>query len=307
MTMANQLDLYQLRAFHTLGTTGGFTRAAQRLNLTQSAISHAIAKLEASAGVGLVDRRARELRLTEEGRRLFQACEQVFATLEAAAEDLGRSPAIGRLRLGATVEFGSSILMRHIRPFLAAHPGLEIDFTLAHDLLTPLLRDDLDLAIDCREHRQPELEAIPLFRETYVVAVATGWKEGRGITDPKALGALPILSLDKAGAWWHRFLHALAEPERPDFHRVIEVNHVRAMINAAVEGLGVLLAPTYSVLEELERGDLTAILPAVQPREDRFFIYQKQRKAGLARHRLLTDYLQGLSPAEFGAWDSQKS
>ena len=121
-----------------------------------------------------------------------------------------------------------------------------------------------------------------------------------------ALGALPVLSLDKAGTWWHRFLHAVAEPDRPEFHRVIEVNHVRAMINAAVEGLGVLLAPTYSVLGELERGALTAILPAVRPREDRFFIYQKARKAGLARHRLLTDYLQALSPAEFGAWDFQK-
>jgi len=137
MAMATQLDLYQLRAFHALGTTGSFTRAAQRLNLTQSAISHAITKLEASAETVLVDRKARELRLTEEGRRLFQACEHVFATLEAATEDLGPSPSLGRLRLGSTVEFGSSILMRHIRPFLAEHPGLEIDFTLAQDLLTP--------------------------------------------------------------------------------------------------------------------------------------------------------------------------
>jgi len=299
MGMANQLDLYQLRAFHALGTTGSFTRAARKLNLTQSAISHAVAKLEAGAGTLLVDRRNREPRLTEDGRHLFQACEEVFATLEAAAEGLGLATAGGRLRLGATVEFGSSILMRHMGPFLAEHPDLEIDFTLAHDLLTPLLRDDLDIVIDCREHLLPDLEKLPWFIETYVVAASPSFLASAGIASPADLGSRPVLSLDKAGAWWHRLLLALPEEGRPEFHRIIEVNHIRAMINAAVEGLGVLLAPTYSVLGELERGALTAVLPGVRPREDRFFIYQKKRRAALGRHRLLTEYLRTLTPPEF--------
>ncbi len=299
MDMTHPLDLYQLRAFHALGTTGTFTRAARKLNLTQSAVSHAVAKLEAGAGALLVERRGREPRLTEEGRRLFQACEEVFATLEAAAEDLGLAKAGGRLRLGATVEFGSSILMRHMGPFLADHPDLEIDFTLAHDLLTPLLRDDLDIAIDCREHLLPDLEKVPWFIETYVVAAAPSFLASGGVARPADLEARPVLSLDKAGAWWHRFLLALPEADRPEFHRIIEVNHIRAMINAAVEGLGVLLAPTYSVLGELERGALRAVLPGVRPREDRFFIYQKKRRAALERHRLLTEYLRTLTPPEF--------
>jgi len=297
--MANQLDLYQLRAFHALGTTGSFTRAAQRLHVTQSAISHAIAKLEATARVGLVERGGREVRLTEDGRRLFQACEQVFATLASATEDLGLAPAAGRLRLGATVEFGSSILMRHIRPFLAEHPAIEIDFTLAHDLLTPLLRDDLDVVIDCQEHLQPGLLRVPWFRETYVVAAAPSFLAAHPILRPRDLGACPILSLDKPGAWWHRFLLALPQEDPPELNRIIEVNHIRAMINAAVEGLGVLLAPTYSVLGELERGALEAVLPGTRPRSDRFYIYQKRHRAALRSHRLLTDYLQTIRPPEF--------
>ena len=301
MDMANQLDLYQLRAFHALGQTGSFTGAAQRLHLTQSAISHAIAKLEATAGVKLAGRHGREFRLTEEGRHLFQACEQVFATLEAAAEDLAQAPAVGRLRLGATVEFGSSILMRHIRPFLAEHPGMEMDFTLTYDLLPPLLRDDLDLAIDCRNHLLPELDKTPLFRETYVVAGSQAFRAAHAIATARDLGRCPVLSLDKAGAWWHRFLLALPQEQRPEFSRVIEVNHIRAMINAGVEGLGALLVPTYSVLGELERGDLVPVLSLVRPVEDWFYLYQKKTKASLHKHRLLTEYLRGISPAEFGA------
>lgn len=118
------LDLAQLRTFYTLAQAGSFTACARRLNRTQSAVSHAMTKLEELAGTLLLDRRGRGLALTEEGRRLYLACEQVFATLDAAADDLRRHQphARGRLHLGATVEFGSSILMRHMQPFLAAHP-----------------------------------------------------------------------------------------------------------------------------------------------------------------------------------------
>jgi DNA-binding transcriptional LysR family regulator len=111
-----------------------------------------------------------------------------------------------------------------------------------------------------------------------------------------------VLSLDQAGAWWHRFLQVLPEDERPEFTRIIEVDHVRAMINAGAAGLGALLAPTYSVLRELERGELMPLLPGIRPVEDRFCIYQKKGKAGLRKQLMLTEYLRTLSPAEFGSW-----
>ncbi|MFN7959537.1 MAG: LysR family transcriptional regulator [Holophagaceae bacterium] len=297
------LDLPQLRTFYTLAQTGGFTACARKLNRTQSAVSHAMAKLEDLAGVPLLLRRGRSLGLTEEGRRLYLACEQVFATLDAAAEDLRRhqSLSIGRLRVGTTVEFGSSILMKHMQPFLAAHPGLEIDFTLNHDLLGPLLRDDLDLIIDCQEHALPALKKSLLFRETYVVACSKAFRKTHRLRAPADLGRCPVLSLDKAGAWWNRFLMAVPEREQPQLQRIIAVDHIRAMIHAAAEGMGALLVPRYSVLGELQRGDLVALFPGIRPSEDRFSIYQKKVKASHEKQRLLTRYLQGLSPAEFGS------
>jgi DNA-binding transcriptional LysR family regulator len=297
------LDLPQLRTFFTLAQAGSFTACAHRLNRTQSAVSHAMAKLEDLAGVPLLDRRGRELGLTEEGRRLYLACEQAFATLDAAADDLRRhqAHARGRLRLGATVEFGSSILMRHMQPFLAANPDLEIDFTLSQDLLTPLLREDLDLIIDCLEHPLPTLKKTPLFRETYVVACAPVFRKARRLRVPADLSNGPVLSLDKAGTWWNRFLLAVPDQEQPQLDQIIAVNHIRAMIHAAIEGMGALLVPRYSVLEELRRGDLVALFPAICPTEDRFSIYQKKVKASHEKQRLLTKYLQSLNPAEFGS------
>ena len=134
-----------------------------------------------------------------------------------------------------------------------------------------------------------------------MVAGSKAFRAERGITCARDLAACPILSLDKAGAWWHRFLRAQPGADRPEFTRIIEVNHIRAMINAAIAGMGALLVPTYSVLQELERGELVPLLPAIRPVEDRFYIYQKKSKAGLLRQRSLTQFLQGISPLEFGS------
>lgn len=303
MVMDPFLDLPQLRTFFTLAQAGSFTACARRLNRTQSAISHAMAKLEDLAGVPLLDRRGRSLVLTEEGRRLYRACEQVFATLEAAEDDLRRNQTLARglIRVGATVEFGSSILMKHMPPFLADHPGLDVDFTLRPDLLEPLMRDDLDLIIDCLEHPLPSLRKVTLFRETYVVACAPAFRKVHRLRVPADLSRGPVLSVDKAGAWWNRFLVAVPDAERPQLDHILAVDHIRAMIHAAVAGMGALLVPRYSVLEELRRGDLVALFPAIRPAEDRFSIYVKKVKAGQEKLQLLTRYLQSLSPEEFGS------
>ncbi|HWQ09546.1 MAG TPA: LysR family transcriptional regulator [Holophaga sp.] len=301
--MGNQLDLYQLRALHAFARVGSFAGAAQRLNLTQSAISHAIRKLEASAGVPLVTRHGSRVQLTEDGVHLCEACESVFSILDSVGEDLrsGRSRVSGRLRLGVPVEFGCSFLMKHIRPFLEQHPEIVIDFTLDDDLLDPLLRDDLDMAIDCHEHAYRELKQTPLFREVYVVVCSPEYRDRFRPASPAGLDACTILSCDKVGAWWHRFLSALPEEQRPRLDQLVAMNHIRAMVNAAVHGLGVALVPQYCVLEELETGRLVSLFPAIRPLEDRFCLYQKRAHADRGKQRLLTAFLQALKPEEFGA------
>lgn len=305
--MDTQLDLNQLRTFFTLVQAGSFSEAARRLHRTQSAISHAIRKLEDLAGVMVIDRRVRELRLTEEGRRLYQACESVFATLDGVREDFqrGRSLSLGRIRLGSTIELGCHVLMKQMGVFLEQNPGIEIDFTLTPDLLEPLLRDDVDVAIDCVEHFRPELQKIPLFKEIYAVTCSPAFQKEYGIKLPSDLSRCPVLSLDKSGGWWHRFMLTLPEGERPDLHRIIAVNHIRGMVHAAEHGLGVVLAPQYSVQAEIDRGELVQLFPSIRSTEGRFyrfFLYQKANKAGLEKHRRLVKFLQTIRMTEF---DSQ--
>jgi len=304
--MERRLDLPQLRTFFTLVQAGTFSEAARRLDRTQSAVSHALRKLEDQAGVLLVDRSVRELRLTDQGRRLAQACESVFATLDGVSEDLqrGRSLSMGRIRMGCTVELGCHVLMKEIRVFQRGCPELDLDFHFGADLLEPLLRDDIDLAIDCRDHVRPELQKVPLFRELYAVACSPAFLEEHRLRTPSDLAKVPVLSLDKGGDWWHRFMLTLPETRRPALRRVIAVNHIRGMVHAAVHGMGVVLAPQYSVEPELDRGELVRLFPSMRTADDRFyrfFLYQKHAKAGLEKHRRLAEFLKTIRPPELGA------
>jgi DNA-binding transcriptional LysR family regulator len=295
------LDLHQLRTFHALALGGSFAEAARRLNLTQSAISHAIRKLEASAGTTLVVRQGGRVVLSEEGTALAAACDSIFATLEEVGSRLqrGHEAASGRLRLGAPVEFGCSILMEHIQPFARANPELELDFLLGMDLLDPLLREEIDLAIDCRRHAHPELQRIALFREAYIVVCAPSYLARFPIQAPEELTGCTLLSCDKPGTWWNRFLEVLPEGQRPELRRVASMNQIRAMITAAVHGMGVALVPEYCIRGELERGDLVHVLPGFCPLEDHFHLYQKHAKAGRTKNRLLTEFLRSTPPAAF--------
>jgi DNA-binding transcriptional LysR family regulator len=125
-----------------------------------------------------------------------------------------------------------------MQAFLSANPDLEIDSTFRPNLLTPLLRDDLDRIIDCLGHPVPSLKKAVLFRETYVVACAPAFKKVHRLRIPSDLSGLPILSMDKAGIWWNRFVLAGPDQNQPLLDRAFELNHAPAIIHAAVEGMG---------------------------------------------------------------------
>jgi DNA-binding transcriptional LysR family regulator len=295
-------DLYQLRIFFVLARTLNFTEAAKRLYITQPAVSQALKKLEGSLGCELIIRQGRQHVLSDQGKLLYQACEDIFYRLEKTEESIRRKTKdfLGNIRLGATVEFGNSVLMKNMKKFLAEHDDIHVDFQFKHDLLPLLLSDELDVIIDCRDFSHTQLDKTPLFREKYVVVGAPGYVREHAIRRPKDLEASRVISLDKGGIWWERFLQALPERERPALSDLMELNHIRGIITAALEGIGVALVPKYCVTRELVGRRLKNIFPRLNLMEDQFYIYQKKKKSGLQKHRILVDYLNSIKPAEFG-------
>lgn len=269
-------DLQQLYVFHVAAGSRTFTEAAERLHISQSAVSHAIRKLEKSAGSRLFARNRPPVRLTGPGRLLAESCSRIFTDLRRCREAMLRSDAktlVGRLKVGATVEFGNSILARGVAPFLEKHPLIEMGFTFSHDLLRPLLADELDLIIDCQVHAREELARKPLFREQYMLVAAPALVDRLHIRRLQDLSRAVWLTLDSGGDWWQRFLAQLPSAIELSPDRMLPVNHLRGLINMASSGVGVALVPAYCVQNELQNGSLKRMFPNVRIREDKFFLY----------------------------------
>ncbi len=296
-----RLDLNKLRVLREAARAGSYTGAAERLHVTQSAVSHAIRNLEQSLGLQLVEWRARRLCLTEHGELLQKATERVFADLEEVEEALlGARAGRVAVRVGATVEFGTMVLIRKMGPLLRANPSLHLDYYFSHDVATPLLRDEIDIGVDCRPHPHPSVESIPLFRESYVAVAADELLARWPVRRPLDLEDAPVLSMDQDGEWWGNLLRAIPVDERPTFRRVVWINHVRGIINAALDGQGVGFVPKYAVVKDIAEGRLRALFPELTLLEDRFSIVQKRSRAHRSKNRLVTEHLRGLDASDFG-------
>ncbi len=296
------MDLYHLKTFYILAREKNFTQAAQRLFVTQSAVSHAIKKLEASLDTSLITRQGRTLDLTPAGRTLFRSCQKIFYEIEKADQDISiyREKAAFTIRIGSTVEFGTSILINHIRPFLDTHPEIHLDFHLSSKLDMPLSRDEVDLIIDCKAHDLPNLETIYLFQEQYVTIASPDFLAANQITGIDDLAKVNLLSNDKQLAWWRNFITAIPPEKSFDLKNVTQINHIRGIINGAMSGLGIGFVPKYTVIKELEQGSLVDPFPDIQPNADHFNIFIKKEKLEFKKNKALIEYLTRIKPEEFG-------
>lgn len=279
-----------------------FTETGNALYITQSAVSHAIKKLEGSVGTPLIVRKGNRYELTGAGAELYESCKCIFSELEKAEENLKKyqTGSVWQIYVGCTVEFGTTILIKYIKRFLQENPNIHLDFLFSHHLKKPLISEEVDLIIDCKNHFHQDIEKIFLFNEEYVIISSGEFMEMHHLESPADLDHVRILSLDKQAEWWSNFSRVLDSTSRPHFKNIMQINHLRGMINGAIEGLGVSFVPRYTVIDELKNGLLVNLFPHIRPLADQFCIYIKKEKLKLKKNILLIDYLRNIKPTEFG-------
>ncbi|MBU0969933.1 MAG: LysR family transcriptional regulator, partial [Proteobacteria bacterium] len=233
---------------------------------------------------------------------LFESCQRIFYEIERADQDIARfkQEARVRIRIGSTVEFGTSILINHIKAFLDAQPDILLDFFFSHHLETALVQDEVDLIIDCKDHLLPNISKIYLFQEQYVTIASPAFVRENRIRSLEDLERINILSNDKRLEWWQNFISAIPTKKRTCLKNVVQINHIRGIINGAIAGLGIGFVPKYTVLRELEEAVLIDPFPRIKPGADHFNIFIKQEKLAFKKHKALVDYLSLLKPSEFG-------
>ncbi|MEB0047820.1 MULTISPECIES: LysR substrate-binding domain-containing protein [unclassified Pseudomonas] len=142
-------DPLLLKTFVTVVDEEGFSRAAEKLHLTQSAVSGHLRRLEEQTGKPLLKRTTRSQHLTPDGERLIAYARTILALNRDAWAQLTRTPFHGRVRLGVSEDFVEARLLRALQDFAAQYPGMEIDVqvSIPGTLLNLLKQGDLDLVI----------------------------------------------------------------------------------------------------------------------------------------------------------------
>jgi DNA-binding transcriptional LysR family regulator len=181
------LSVQRLRVLREVIAQGSFSEAASALNYTQSAVSQAIATLEAEAGVPLLDRDRRGVRATTAGERLNEHAGRILAQLDAAETELGAIAGIrgGELRMASFPTAGATLMPLAIASFRSMHPEVTLSLIEGEpEELIPRLRDgefDLGLIFEFEGKGQlgPGLKGAPLFEDPMKLALPKGHRLAR--------------------------------------------------------------------------------------------------------------------------------
>jgi LysR family cyn operon transcriptional activator len=172
------MELRHLRYFVALADCLSFTRAAERVHVTQSTLSHQIRKLEEELGYVLFDRAPHHVALTESGKVFLEFAENALREVDRGLGALkkGAAEATGPLRIGATNTFNRSFIPRCVATFLGTHPGgrVAVEELSADAIRAKLYAGELDVGIAYRPAEPSDLCFEPLHHEEMVLAVAPG-------------------------------------------------------------------------------------------------------------------------------------
>ncbi len=283
-----------LSAFESAARHQNFAHAAEELNLTASAISHHVRKLESRLGVALFQRHARGVTLTAEGRRLADASGSALADMEGALRTLrGDRDEEHRVRITTLHSLAYTWLLPRLPGFASKHP----DIRLAFDTETALARFDeggLDLGIRHGPGHWPGLSSHRLMDEVLFPVASPRMAGIEGIATPADIPRVPLL-LDHARQGWHDWLrfagvHGAALDERYSFSDTTDA------LLAAANGMGAALARERIVVPYLRDGRLVELPgPRMAARWGYHIVYPAHRRLRPAA-QVFVDWLLSVAP-----------
>lgn len=247
MTLA-RFSLNHLHAFAVTARHLNMTRAADELCVTQAAVSHQIKALEAQAGKPLFLRTARGLQLTDDGERIAAAVQQAFAQLEAALVLLDEATPPQRFTLAVVGTYLHGHLLERLPDFRTRHPGIALHIQ-THNNRLDLATETVDAAIRFGDGAWRSVEAVPLQAAPLTVLCAPELAPG----SPQDLRRCTLLRSYRGDDWaaWARAAGcAPLVPRGPQFDASV------LMVQAAMAGAGVALAPAAMFRRELASGRL---------------------------------------------------
>ncbi|KMS51129.1 LysR family transcriptional regulator [Novosphingobium barchaimii LL02] len=284
----------EMQIFLAVAQSGSFAGAARALRLTPSAVSRAIARLEARLGAQLVSRTTRALALTAEGELYRERVAGLVAEIDEVERGFARADEAprGPLRINASVPFGTQCLLPILPLFQALHPGVTLDLALS-DTLVDLVEERADIAIRIGPLRDTGLKAKKLGRSAMAVVASPAYLRERGEpVHPRELAQHACLrfSFRRSVDTWP-FLVEGTLVHRP-IDGVFMGNSGEVVRMMAAAGGGIARLGRFHVAADLASGRLVEILRDCNPgdHEDIHALYAGHQRLA-SRIRAFLDFL----------------
>ena len=262
------LTMKHLRYFDALATHAHFGRAAEACAISQPALSLQMKELEALLGAPLIERGARQVRLTPLGEDFAARARDILRAVDELG-DLARAasgPLSGRLRIGVIPTVAPYLLPRIIKDLSAHLPGLDLHprEAVTGRLLDDLAQGRLDIAIVALPVSEPALVEYPLFEEEFVL-VRPAEDAGKPVPDRDSLRTMRLLLLEEGHCFRDQAL-SFCNLSPSVARAVMEGSSLSTLVQMVGAGIGVTLIPRMAVAIEAQSAPVSIVrLPPPRP------------------------------------------
>ena len=290
------MDRFQaLTAFARVVESGSFARAAERMDVSVSAVSRQVAELEAHLGARLLNRTTRRLSLTESGQAFYERCVQLLADLDEAEQAVTAASIVprGTLRLTASIGFGIRYLAPAIAAFASQHPQLRFDIELS-DRPVDLVDEGLDLAIRIGDIGSQALIGRRIGVAEMVCCAAPSYVAEHppppSTPDDLRRHACLTYAYSSEGNVW-RFADASGRMHDVKVTGPMHANNGAMLTALSVAGGGIAIAPDFIVADDVRAGRLIRLLPGYKPPPININAAYPSRRHLSAKVRAFIDFL----------------
>jgi LysR family glycine cleavage system transcriptional activator len=282
--------LNSVRAFEASARNSSFTLAAAELRVSQGAVSRHIACLEQWLQVKLFTRVHRGVELTPQGRLFFNVAKSTLDLLESGAAQLKRSPDENRLRLKLPPTFAMRWLVPRLVRFHALHPDVDVQITTSH-ANADFDREDVDISI----YSWPEPPSGPNYRRVLrevvlPVCAPSLLQRAPPLRKPADLANHVLLCSLNRPLDWPTWV-AAAQVDHIDGNRGLKFENAALAYQAAIDGLGVMIAQWAFVEDDLATGRLVAPLKLRAPTKGGYFLATHPDREKPARLRAFEEWI----------------
>lgn len=274
--------------FVAVAETESFTHAAKRLGVSTAQVSRQVSALEARLSTRLFYRTTRRVSATEAGQIYYQQCRQVLDALEQAERSITNMQLVprGKLRLTAPVTYGEKSIAPLVNDFVLRYAELDVEMNLTNQTLD-LVAEGYDLAVRLGKLEDSSLMARRLGSRTLYVCASPAYLSAYGT--PHSLSELDRHNCLQGNLDYWRFQES-GKPRNIRINGNVRCDSGRALLDAALKGIGIVQLPDYYVQPALDAGTLIPLLTHYQEDDDGIWAVYPHNRHLSPKVRMLLDY-----------------